>query len=165
MSNSNTDESELVNLTALVNRPVIYDIMSALRGPDIDLKIMSDWNLKWIFTARIRSLIGMKVPIVAAVRMNNHFELKELVLAIREVRAQSGMSHYLYHIREALRALSQILHDDLVSQELTALSTLTDMMYRYSDLIRENEASSDVVLNKEKAILVFAQESKLVEEL
>lgn len=79
----------------------IYYIVSAVRGPDSE-----NDNLKYIFTARIRWLLGKSEEIVSAFRRVKEVPLSTIVKAIEEVKEYDY--HYLVHVGEALDMLFKL---------------------------------------------------------
>jgi len=104
----------------LVNKPEFYDIMTALRGPDIDTLVY----IKWIFTCRIRYLAGItndrKLALRINVREKPFIYKSDLDNAIGEVqgllrydievgyRFSTFLNHYFGHVVDALISLYQL---------------------------------------------------------
>ncbi len=75
------------------------DLMAAVRGPD-DFQA---YSLKWIFTARLRSVLFKDYP--GDYRADNQYlQWKTLTNALVEYD-HHGSAHYLVHIRDALLIL------------------------------------------------------------
>ncbi len=121
-----------------------YDVMTALRGPDLPHLN----TLKWIFTGRIRALIGIKAGGAEILRKDPVIDKRELDLALSEVKvvceyshipyttAKEALLHYLSHVQRALDGLDWL---ELISTgEYTFLydlasryvSCITDRHYR-----------------------------------
>jgi len=104
----------------LVNKPNFYDIMSALRGPDIDTLVY----IKWIFTCRIRYLAGItndrKIALRINVREKPFIYKSDLDNAIDEAqgllrydfevgyRFSTFLNHYFGHVVDALISLDHL---------------------------------------------------------
>lgn len=105
-----TDQNDIRDLNALLQKSDVYDIACALRGPDRP----NVSALKLLFTARIRSLAGMAArnPRAAVVR-TGAFTTRDAIHALAEARAwrtadDSGYTHYVHHARVAARALGDL---------------------------------------------------------
>jgi len=86
-------------LRILANEPDTYNIMASLRGPDTE-----NDDLKWIFTARIRHLVGMDCERVGAIcREEKIVSLRNVFEALKKVNAND--EHYLRHASKALHEL------------------------------------------------------------
>jgi len=85
---------------ALIAIPDFYNIAAAIRGPDT-----GNSSLKWIFTARIRYLIGVRNN-GAAIRTINKVHIEHVENAVLNLR--KGDLHYLDHVQHALTALASL---------------------------------------------------------
>lgn len=85
-----------------------YDIMGAIRGPDIEKR--STLTLKALITQRIRHIAfeGVMAGGVSYVTVPNpigEYDLANIEEAIREAKAQvTGADHYLGHLASAVRS-------------------------------------------------------------
>ena len=84
-----------------------YRIATAIRGPDFEAN-----GLKWIFTMRIRRMVGLEFPSHSA-RNTREINAKDLEDAVNELLNQLphnhfGVRHYLNHTYEAIEALREL---------------------------------------------------------
>ena len=84
----------------LIAMHTFYDIASALRGPDTD-----NAGLKWIFSSRIRHLLGVRA-IAVTTRPRASIPLQWLEQALEKLTYRD--SHYLFHVLSALSALHEV---------------------------------------------------------
>ena len=111
-------------LKILVNESDIYNIMSALRGPDTQ-----NYDLKYIFTARIRCLAGMDCESAGSYcREEKIVSLRDVIDALKSINADD--EHYLGHVTEAL---IEFKHKGLIDRdEFLLLYELADIMKNVS---------------------------------
>lgn len=86
-----------------------YDIACAMRGPDVDLPA-----LKWVFTARIRHLCGVKSNVWVRDKPLSSWTLvgtKEITrsMIVEEILSTDcrHLLHWACHVRDALTSLKQ----------------------------------------------------------
>ena len=129
-------DPHLKKLIDIIWDPDIYNIATALRGPD-------SWNseLKRIFTARIRALVGLKpnIDLSIEVRESSKIELDDIVYAILNVSRVDY--HYLEHVKAALSSLSALLGSSADRRELEFLKELA---YLLKLLIRDDDEQLQV---------------------
>lgn len=116
--------NKLEALKVLVNESDIYNIMSALRGPDTQ-----NYDLKYIFTARIRHLAGMDCKRSDAhCRDKKVVSIRDVMEALKSINADD--EHYLGHVTEAL---IEFKHKGLIDRdEFLLLYELADIMKKVS---------------------------------
>jgi len=99
-------EKTILEVIELLKNRGVYDLMCSLRGPDDTGMI----NLKYLFTARIRAILGIEEPGVAR-RETREVEWQWVKSALEEmVEAQQWtvVEHYLGHVQRALAVLANI---------------------------------------------------------
>ena len=112
----------LAVLGVVVETPSLYRIATSLRGPDI----VGD-NLKYLFTCRIRRLLGRWS--LGSLRDHREVPLELILDAYREAlnawRRGAAVDHYLSHIYDAIIALQGFSEiDDETFKELAELRLL-----------------------------------------
>jgi len=120
-------------LRILVNDSEIYNIMAALRGPDTQ-----NDDLKWIFTARLRYLVGMDCG-GSGVRCRTKKEIRlwEVFEALKKVNEYD--EHYLSHVELALFEL--MVKGLIDKEEYSLLRELADILQRAGvECITKHEA-------------------------
>jgi len=120
----------LATLSTVVESPTLYRVITALRGPDI----YGD-NLKYLFTCRLRSILGRfciggtrdssKVP----------FELVRDAYAEAFNAKQIGVNveHYLAHVYDAILALQGF--EEVTGKTFQELYELRQLAYRFIILL------------------------------
>jgi len=127
----------------------MYYIVSAVRGPD-----SQNDNLKYIFTARIRWLVGRNDEIASAFRREKKVRLSTIVKAIEEVNEYDY--HYLVHVGDALDEMVELglisereygflyklycgfidLTKDLKYYQVRGVETIKEAIEKYSEFIK-----------------------------
>jgi len=124
---------ELYILKTALQTPSIYQIISAIRGPDIH----GD-NLKWLFTCRIRALIARTCPGNTRTHPKVDFEL--IMEAYREaynaMRSGADVEHFLGHTYEALVQLGGL--EGITGREFMETYELRILAYTFIDLLGSN---------------------------
>jgi len=92
-------------LNAVVEEPRLYDIACALRGPDFPAP-----NLKELFTARIRALLGSWCAGVMRWKAKVDFEAVRIAYREAYLAAEKGAdaTHYLDHVLFALESIDRL---------------------------------------------------------
>jgi len=92
-------------LRKVVGDPVLYEVVCALRGPDLKrswhLKTIFTWPIRWI-AARLEFEFSLKVIFEYITPLN----LSTVLNTLSDV--EGDMEHYISHIKKAYRALSNI---------------------------------------------------------
>ena len=88
-------------LKHMVTDHILYDIATALRGPD-----SKHDSLKYIFTQRIRWLVGRSTEIIGDFRVDGKIPLDVIVKAVLEVDETDR--HFLDHVEYALDVLDEL---------------------------------------------------------
>ena len=112
----------------------LYNIMSAIRGPDNTRYGV----LKFVFTGRIRYLVFGKF-ISGVVRVNKYFSPDTAIGLLEEVNEISNyvkevsvvINHYLDHVRFSLDSLRNYVNDDIANAELVLLKLLVELIQKY----------------------------------
>ena len=126
-------------LCELLKSREMWDIASALRGPDYCAE-----QLKWIFTARLRTLVGLggevgETPVDVRKRMTIYVE--EILQAAEEARqwrtdTMFGFNHWLSHVHKAILAIWKEMRkqgiNNAVEKELVELLQLLNMLEDYA---------------------------------
>ena len=104
-------------LKKVVNDPVLYDVITAIRGCD-----STNSALKYLFTSRIRYLAGLDPSNVNVdVRVNEEIKLRMIYKAVDTVSEVDA--HCLSHIECAINALRKLkLMDEKEAYMLTAIA-------------------------------------------
>ena len=123
------DENGRIKIKAIFNiimgDVVSYHLVSAIRGPDFNA-----FNLKYLFTSRIRYLLGAEIESGISVR-DEPFILSQWVqYAITELKkwikkSPSGCYHYLDHVKDALCELKFL--GFITKEEFKVLRNLTNI--------------------------------------
>jgi len=114
-------EDEIKALRELINDKDTYNIITAIRGPD-----SCNYGLKWIFTARIRYLLGLR-NLVVDIRLSPAVGKRLLYSALEELT--DADLHYLYHVSNALKSLH--CTGVLDEEEYEFLQQLCDIYVKY----------------------------------
>ena len=126
-------------LCELLKSREMWDVVSALRGPDYPADA-----LKWIFTARLRVLAvggGRVADSEADVRRTQVIYMHELWRAAEEGRMWAndtmwGFNHWLIHMHRALVAIWKEVRkqgtSEAIEKELAELLQLLYMFERYA---------------------------------
>ena len=120
-------------LKKVVNDPVLYDVITAIRGCD-----STNSTLKYLFTSRIRYLAGLNPDNVNVnVRVNKEVELWMIYKAVDTVSETDA--HCLTHIEYAINTLRRLKLID--EKEACMLSTIARTLI----LIATGEEDRDTV--------------------
>lgn len=79
-----------------------YLLMCALRGPDNP----SAANTKWVLTARLRALCGVKTHLSGADVRKSPVNVQDIIGMMQEVENRVAPRHYLDHLFKGSRALA-----------------------------------------------------------
>ena len=136
-------EKTILEVIELLKIKGVYDLMTALRGPDDTSMI----NLKYLFTARIRAILGIEEPGVAR-RETREVEWQWVKSALEEaVNATqwSCVEHYLSHVQHALETLAIV--DKLRGEAEDLYKLATEIKYAAAK-VRFRHASLDEALEE-----------------
>ena len=121
---------------ALEDRGKIWNIITALRGPDFD----NAQNLKRLLTARIRELSGLELGRdKCAYRMHRKMAFVDFEIACEELTAwcrvsSEGAQHFLLHQFNALEALQTVVKKN--KEDYIEVSALKDLVDSWLDIVR-----------------------------
>jgi len=137
------DMKVIQKIRKLITCKGVYDLMTALRGPD-DVGMV---NLKYIFTARIRAILGVEEPGVARreVRKVEWQWVKEALEEAVNATQWSCVEHYLRHVRNALATLAIV---DKLRGEAEDLIRLAIEIEHAAANVRFRHASLDETLEE-----------------
>ena len=132
----------------LLNDWRIYDIVSAIRGPDTQIE-----GLKTIFTERIRALLDLDLP---RARHTKEVPFTAIVNAITKISRHD--LHYLDHVKSALEIMHDyniieqreyqflrkllgiidelVYWDDVERTQIFNMNRLTELIQEYQDFIK-----------------------------
>ena len=131
-------------LETVLETPPLYSIVVAFRGPDFDAE-----TLKWLFTCRIRGIISI-CP-CSSYRRHSSIDFGAIIRAYEEayhaMRSGADTMHYLWHIKEALEALRQLLEEERGRDDSTVaeISELLGIADAFTDLLDNNIAPDDAM--------------------
>jgi len=107
---------ELAKVMCTQNAREVWDILTALRGPDANPLLAEP--LKGIFTYRIRFFVFRSEDIPAYVRTTPRINAEDLALAVEKLynrkEKAEGLRHFLGH---AIGALNALISLDMLNEE------------------------------------------------
>lgn len=121
----------------VLNSGALYDVASAMRGPDDDCV-----GLKFIFTARIRSLAGVynEDVLLRDTKVINRDILRDAIEDIITMH-KNAARHYISHVDSALQALKY--YKRISKPEYKFLQHIIHHFHRYfAGYINEDELRS-----------------------
>jgi hypothetical protein len=102
-----------------------YDIMTTLRGPDVENSI--DYPLKYIFSARLRQMVAARSY---GLQRNEHIDEAYFNTVMMNLEELKQHRHYLLHCAGGFYALSLISEEH--SDEARSLSRLARVLLDYT---------------------------------
>jgi len=129
-------------LETVLETPPLYSIVVAFRGPDFNAE-----TLKWLFTCRIRGIISA-CP-CSSYRRSPKVDFGAIVRAYEEayhaMRSGADTMHYLWHIKEALETLRELLREEKGrdAEEVAEISELLGIAGAFTDLLDNNITPDD----------------------
>lgn len=89
----------------LLDKQEVYDVMTALRGPDVESKFAR--KVKLLFTVRLRHWAGVKnTGLTGASPVIKEFE--SVLKMAKEIQRPSWWFHWFCHMRDALYAIKKM---------------------------------------------------------
>jgi len=112
----------------------LYDIVTALRGPDIDVKC----SMKYLFTARLRYILRGGGMALYGIRMEPKVMLTALATAVTmPPEYTEPLVHYLHHVVGAFTSLAQLTLGE--NKEIMDLRMLAEAMLNLYNSAKEYE--------------------------
>ena len=124
----------LAVLGVVVETPTLYRVVTALRGPDATAD-----NLKYLFTCRIRRILGRWCP--GSMRDHREVPFELIVDAYREAlhawKRGVSIDHYLSHVYDAIWTLQSLSEVD--GETRRELNDLRRLAYAFIVLLSQGK--------------------------
>jgi len=157
--------NKLKQLAELLSDEELYEIVSALRGVDIEDEVLTA-SLKEIFTARIRYYTmlyprGLKYPegtlVTLTFRLHKDFRFSELINVITS--NLSNATHFIDHVVDALKNLRNIYSEVGDMKACKELAELTELAIIVKELAYDDLFNDEINMVKHmEALVSFLQE-------